>query len=164
MTPEAPSSLAAAGGNWQTLSDTSTTGNTVHKEQVKLEFQGISACTTDFFWGTMHNGKHRPGLVYVAEQSLPKGIWWHFRAWGRTDKTESVGNSAALGWDAFSPAWGPWHSCPSEDLQEQLPGAAKGQLVAGEVQMPRATSEHVCTWGLLSQHMLQHLSQLRLPQ
>lgn len=28
MTPEAPTSLAAAGGDWQTLSDTSATGNT----------------------------------------------------------------------------------------------------------------------------------------
>lgn len=44
----------------------------------------------------MHDGKGRAGFINVAEQSLSKDIWWHFRGWARTDKTESAGNAAAL--------------------------------------------------------------------
>lgn len=46
MTPEAPTSLATAGGDWQTLSDTTAIGNTIHKEYVKLEYK-TSAYTAD---------------------------------------------------------------------------------------------------------------------
>lgn len=108
----------------------------------------MSAYTADFFWGITYSSKDRAGLLYVAELSLPKDIWWHFRGWRRTEKTENVGNAAALGWDAFSPAQGPWHSCPSEEFQQQLPDLPKGSWWQGEVQMPRATSEHVRTHGL----------------